>query len=130
MVQIEMVSKVEAVYLETAIPDPEGQETDDIQWLVFEEQTVEYPMLQAVEGPAGSGAYVVIRVNGLAQLKVDATVAAIEVGMPLVAGDNGVAIGVEAATRQNVAENALIIGQAMEPLAAGVGLIWVLVSPR
>ena len=130
VIRIEMVSKLEAVYQETAIPDPEGQEADDIQWLVSDEQTVEYPMLQAVDGPAASGAYVVIRVNGLAQLRVDATVAAIDVGMPLVAGDNGVAIGAHAALRRNVAENALIIGQAMEPLAEGSGLIWVLVSPR
>lgn len=130
VIQIEMVSKPEVAYQERAIPDPERQEADDSQWLAWDEQTAEYPVLQAVEGPAGSGAYVVIRVNGLAQMRVDATAAAIDVGMPLVAGDAGVAVQADVAISRNGAENALIIGQAMEPLAEGTGLIWVLVSPR
>lgn len=130
--RIEMVAKPAAVYEERRIPDPEGQEADDAVWTVAEEVEEMVAIHHTVEGPARPGDYVQIRVQGMAQVRVDATAAPIVAGMPLTAGGDGTAqaVGVLREEDRAAGPRPLIIGQAMEALADGEGLIWVLVNPR
>lgn len=129
-VRVRMVSKPETVYERIAMPDPEGEEAGDVQFLAVGQIERKVGIQEAVAGPAAPGSYLVMRVQGLARVKADATVAAIDVGMPVIASEHGRAVQADAALRYNSDEHALIIGQAVEPLEAGTGLIWVLVSPR
>lgn len=79
------------------------------------------------EGPADPGQYVTIAYSGLTQVKASGPIAQ---GSKLAVGTDGAARALRTVTLDGVelAENASIIGVALEPLAAGDGLIWVLVN--
>jgi len=79
------------------------------------------------EGSADPGQYVTIAYSGLTQVKVSGPLAQ---GSKLAAGTDGAARGLRTINLDGVelAENASIIGVALEPLAAVDGLIWVLVN--
>ena len=67
--------------------------------------------------------------RGLAQVKVDASAGAIEVGAPLLAaGDSGYALAAQPALEAGSVPIGAVVGKALEPLESGVGLIWVLVD--
>jgi hypothetical protein len=85
------------------------------------------------EGPAKPGEYVSIIVSGLAEVKASAVTAPIKEGTRLTAGDRaGHARAVRTVEVQGVqiAENAAVLGIALEGLEAGQGLIWMLVNPQ
>jgi hypothetical protein len=87
--------------------------------------------LRSAAGPAKAGDYVAVTVLGVAQVKADASAGAIQVGQRLTASSNaGVArsLRVQQIDGMTVSEGAPVIGQALEGLGAGKGLIWVLVG--
>lgn len=87
--------------------------------------------LHRAEGPAQPGDYVALTVVGAARVKVSAAAAPVTVGQRLTAANlPGHARGLASRTLDGmiVSEGAAVIGTALEPLAAGEGLIWVLVN--
>ena len=87
--------------------------------------------LHRAEGPARPGDYVALTVVGAARVKVSAAAAPVTVGQRLTAANlPGHARGLASRTLDGmiVSEGAAVIGTALEPLAAGEGLIWVLVN--
>ena len=89
--------------------------------------------LYSVPGHAQAGDYVAITIAGVAQVKVDAGAAPITAGQRLTGAKMpGQARALRSANLDGmvVTEGAPVIGVALEPLAAGQGLIWVLVNPQ
>ncbi|MBK9229762.1 MAG: hypothetical protein IPO15_02480 [Anaerolineae bacterium] len=87
--------------------------------------------LHRAEGPAQPGDYVALTVAGAARVKVSAADGPVTVGQRLTVADlAGRARALRTRTLDGmiVSEGAAIIGTALEPLASGVGLIWVLVN--
>lgn len=87
--------------------------------------------LHRAEGPAQPGDYVALTVVGAARVKVSAAAGPMTVGQRLTAANlPGHARGLASRTLDGmiVSEGAAVIGTALEPLAAGEGLIWVLVN--
>jgi hypothetical protein len=85
------------------------------------------------EGPAQPGEYLHIIVSGLAEVRASAVAAPIEPGMRLTAADvAGHARAVRTVEVQGVqiAENASVLGIALESLETGQDLIWALVNPH
>jgi hypothetical protein len=76
----------------------------------------------AVAGSVAPGDYLLIVVQGLAQVRVDAAPSAVQPGDTLYAG-----AATRAATLEAAETGIPVIGRALEPLAEGSGLIWVLV---
>lgn len=102
-----------------------------------------------VEGSAAPGQYVLVMVQGIAQVKVDASAAPVRAGDMLTASATGYAINATVASqpdaaerpREGVAESGdhspvgaspqvLTIGRALESLESGTGTIYVFVSVR
>lgn len=85
------------------------------------------------EKPAQPSEYVVIIIDGMAQVKASALGGAIQEGTRLTAAtEPGHARAIKTVEVQGVevAENAPILGIALEGLEAGQDLVWVLVNPR
>jgi hypothetical protein len=77
-------------------------------------------------GPVAEGDYLFVVVQGLAQVRVDASAAAIKVGDPVgPASASGPALNADLSNAP-----AAIVGHALEPLTEGTGLVWVLVPGR
>lgn len=126
---IEMVSRPDVVFHETEIPNLEGGEPD-VQWLP-ETVESEVPVHSAVEGPVKPGGLMLVKVQGLAQVKVNASAGAIQVGDMVTAGAEGRAAKAQQVAVEGAAPSYLggtIVGKALEPLAEGKGRIWVLVD--
>jgi hypothetical protein len=79
---------------------------------------------RTTEEPAAPGEYLTVVYRGLARVKVDARSGAIKVGDPLTIASASYAVPARAVD----AASGNVIGKAMEPLATGQGLIWVLVD--
>ncbi len=81
------------------------------------------------EGPASPGQYVTIAYSGLTQVKVSGPITQ---GSKLAVGTDGAARALRTVNLDGVelAENASVIGVALESLDAGDGLVWVLVDPQ
>lgn len=95
------------------------------------ESAAQAPELHRAAGPARPGDYVALTVVGAAQVKVSAATGPVMVGQRLTAANlPGHARGLASRTLEGmvVTEGAAVIGTALEPLAAGEGLIWVLVN--
>ena len=124
-IKIEMVSKPEVIYREETVEDPEGK-TDQVstRWVPEEvERTV--PIQSQVEGPVESGALMIIQVQGMAQVKVDALAGAINAGDVLTVGAGG-----NAAQAVTSSQTGTILGKALEPSNGEKSLIWVLIDLR
>jgi hypothetical protein len=90
------------------------------------------PRLVPRDKPAPSGEYVSIIIAGLARVKASALAAPIQAGTRLTAADEaGHARAVKTVETQGVqiAEDAALLGMALESLEGGQELIWVLVNP-
>ncbi len=90
-------------------------------------------VLYSVPGPAHAGDYVAITIAGVAQVKAEAAAGPIVAGQRLTrAATAGHARALQSRNLDGmiVAEGAPVIGVALEPLAAGQGLIWALVNPQ
>lgn len=88
-------------------------------------------VLHSVLGPAKTGDYVAITIAGVAQVKVDASMAPITAGQRLTSAQTpGQARSLRTANLDGmvVTEGAPVIGVALESLDTGQGLIWTLVS--
>lgn len=85
---------------------------------------------EKADGPVAPGDHLFIIVYGLAQVRADAAPGPIAAGQRLTAAASGAARSLRTVAVQGVevAEAAPAIGTALEPLAAGKGLIWVLVT--
>lgn len=89
--------------------------------------------LHSASGPAKAGDYVAITIAGVALVKADAATGPIAAGQRLTqAATPGHARALQSRNLEgmSVAEGAPVIGVALEDLAAGQGLIWVLVNPQ
>ncbi|MBK6432294.1 MAG: hypothetical protein IPF85_16395 [Anaerolineae bacterium] len=87
--------------------------------------------LHRAEGPAQPGDYVALTVAGAARVRVSAADGPVTVGQRLTAADlagHARALRTRTLDGMIVSEGAPVIGTALEPLAAGEGLIWVLVN--
>jgi hypothetical protein len=87
---------------------------------ILQGRTVE--MVKQVPGDIASGDYLFVVVQGLVRMRVDASSSAIQVGDALGPGKN--ASGAQKLS--SAAPTAALVGHALEPLAEGSGLIWVL----
>jgi len=85
---------------------------------------------EKADGPVAPGDHLFIVVYGMAPVRVDASAGAIAAGQRLTAAASGTARAQRTVSIEGVevAEAAPAIGTALEPLAAGKGLIWVLVT--
>lgn len=84
-------------------------------------------------GPARAGDYVAITIAGVAQVKADAAAGPIGAGQRLTRAEvPGHARALQSKNLDGmvVSEGAAVVGTALEDLAAGQGLIWVLVNPQ
>jgi hypothetical protein len=126
-IRIDFVDKPDATYRAVEGPAVEGGRTRT--WVVASETSEQVAIQSAVDGPARQGDYLVIRTHGLARVRVDATAAPIAAGMPLAVDRSGVARSA-AAVPSSAGVPPMLLGQALESLADGPGLIWVLVNPR
>jgi hypothetical protein len=112
------------------VVDPEGEREPErvaVQDLIVEETVVEDA--HATTEPVAPGDYLTVVYRGLAQVKVDASAGAIQVGTPLLAaGDSGYALATQPALEAGSVPAGAIVGKALEPLEGGEGLIWVLVD--
>jgi hypothetical protein len=116
---IGVVGVVEGRLALTPVPQPEG------------EGTGERLELRSAEGPARPGDYVALTVLGVARVKVDPDLAAIEPGMRLTSGTGGRVRALKTVVVEGVtlAEDAPVLGIALaEPDEDG--LVWVLVNPQ
>jgi hypothetical protein len=123
--EIEMISKPEVTFVEVQVPDPEGGEAD----VVWEPQTTERMIAvhNGVERSAQPGDYLVIIVQGMAQVNVDAGQG------PIAAGDQLVLFGdaaVSAANLESTDSKLTSVGTTVENLNEGRGMVWVLVDFR
>jgi hypothetical protein len=112
------------------VADPEGKREPELvpvqEWIV-EEIVVEDA--HTTTEPAAPGDYLTVVYRGLAQVKVDASAGAIQVGAPLLAaGASGYALAAQSTLEAGFVPAGAIIGKALEPLESGEGLIWVLVD--
>lgn len=121
-----------AIEIEQVVPEsatPSGQQAESF---------VDADVGHFVEGAAQPGQYVLVVVQGIARVKVDASAAPVRVGDMLVASPAGFATAqldvATARSREGVAERGisqgLVIGRALESLEAGTGMIYVFVSVR
>ena len=114
-----VVGVVEGRLALTPVPQPEG------------EGTGERLELRSAEGPARPGDYVALTVLGMARVKVDAGLTAIQPGTRLTSGTEGRARALKTVIVEGVTltESAPVLGIA---LAApdDDGLVWVLVNPQ
>ena len=101
------------------------------------DQTVTVEMPGLAPGNVAPGDYLFVVVQGLVQVRADASVSAIEVGDPLgpvaLPSPSGRGAGGEGGLAQkltSVTPSTPVLGRALEPLAKGTGLIWVLVLGR
>ncbi len=81
-----------------------------------------------VEGSAEPGQYVLIVVQGIARVNVDASAAPVQVGDTLVAFGAGYATAAAQTQADGLVE--VVIGRALEALEAGKGDIYVFVNVR
>lgn len=84
-----------------------------------------------VEGSAEPGQYVVVMVQGIARVNVDASSGAIQAGDTVVASGTAYATAASRADAQaRGGVSPMVIGRALEPLEAGKGTIYVFVNVR
>lgn len=129
--EIKMVSKPEVVFHKTEIPDPEGGESD----VVYLPEAIDrqVPSQSAIDGSVKPGGLMVLKVQGIAQVRVDASAGTIQVGDLLTAGTQGRATKAQAVVAEGDISGYLsgaLVGKALEPLTEGQGLLWVLVDLR
>lgn len=87
----------------------------------------------AVKGPVKPGQLLVLKVQGLAQVKVEAMAAAVQPGDPLTVSTEGRATSAANVTAPDEMPGyspASSIGRALEPVSSGQGLIWALIDLR
>ncbi len=116
---IGVVGVVEGRLALTPVPQPEG------------EGAGERLELRSAEGLARSGDYVALTVLGVARVKVDAGLAAIEPGMRLTSGTGGRARALKTVIVEGLtlAESAPVLGIALAAPDED-SLVWVLVNPQ
>ncbi len=128
--EITMVKRPEATFVKKIIPDSEGGEPDSLWVPAPQEEQEEHKVAihRAVDGPVPPGGYAVVRVLGLAQVKVAA------LNGPILAGDalRVTSLGGAAVLgNQMDMEDAPVVARALEPLPAGdSGLVWAIVGMR
>ena len=130
-VRFETVTKPGTTYELTEIPDLEGEKVDQVYVRQPGERHFTEP--SKVDGPVAPGGAMVLMVQGLVQMKVNASAGAIEPGDLLTAGDGGFARKAQPVTIEGQAslyQAGTLVGKALEPWAEGQGLIWVLVDLR
>ena len=87
-------------------------------------------VVQAAGGPAAPGSLVPVQTRGMAQVKVDASNGDIQAGdLLIISPTTGTVVSMRSNQLDSTAQFT-IIGTALEPLAGGSGLLWVLVDPR
>jgi hypothetical protein len=109
------------------VPDPEGKDEPDrvpVDKLIVDEIMVEDA--HTTTQPAAPGDYLTVVYRGLIQVKADTSSEAIQVG-DLLTSVSASGWSVKAPATEATPRGA-IIGRAVEPLAEGQGLIWVLVD--
>ena len=119
--EIEMVTKADVTFAEVEVPDPRVEGTvTEWQEMVTEFQA---PIHHLVDRAAQNGDYVVIVVQGLAQVKVNEANGRIAVGSLLGAGDSGKGVLLQISGTQNA------LGITLEVPDAS-GLAWTMVEIR
>ncbi len=87
-------------------------------------------VVQAAGGPAAPGSLVPVQTRGMAQVKVDASNGDVQAGdLLIISPTTGTVVSMRSNQLDSTAQYT-IIGTALEPLAGGSGLLWVLVDPR
>jgi hypothetical protein len=120
--EIELITKPEVSFVEVEVPDPEGGEPD----VIWEPRTTErlIEVHNGVDRPAQRGDYLVIIVQGMAQVASQG---------PMAAGDQLVLFGdaaVSSATLEAAEANFTSVGTIVEDMSEGQGMVWVLVDLR
>ena len=114
-----VVGVVEGRLALSPVPQPEGEEAP--------------PRLElrSAEGPARPGDYVALTILGVAQIKVDVGLAAIDPGMRLTSGTGGRARALKTVVVEGVtlSESAPMLGIALAAPDKD-GFVWVLVNPQ
>ena len=99
---------------QTLVPSADGLEQGEIE------------IAGSAPGPIARGDYLCVVVQGLVQVRVDATSRAIQVGDPI-----GPTAGSGAARKVDMSvAPAPVLGHALEALPDGTGLVWVLILGR
>jgi hypothetical protein len=132
------VPHVETQYVE--IPDPEADRNGDsahepdrvpVSEVTYEEVVVEEA--RTTTEPVAPGELMTVVYRGIAQVKIDATTNPVNVG-DLLGANSGVLVKAAPLTLEGTAspvyQPGMIVGTALEDLADGKGLIWVLVDLR
>jgi hypothetical protein len=129
--KVTKTTRPEVTFNKTELKEPEDGEND----VLYLPETVDAEAFvqEAVDGPVAPGGLMLITVQGLAQVKVDAAFGAIAAGDLLTVGDSASVLAqplsVEGgATAQY--QGGTLIGKALEPLANGKGLVWVMIDLR
>jgi hypothetical protein len=121
-------ARIETHYEE--IVDPEGKHEPDrvpVHEVIVEEVTWENA--RATTEPVPPGERMTIVYRGLTQVKADASLGAVAVGdLVFASGGAGFVAKAPTAADGGALASGTIIGKALEPLAEGQGLIWVLVD--
>jgi hypothetical protein len=110
------------------VTDPEGLNPPETVYV--DEETVETYQVEDAQWfaePAAPGDKLTVVYRGLIQVKVDASLGAIQVGDRLAIGSDGYALKAQPVL-EGQAPGGLALGLALEPLAEGQGLVWVLVD--
>lgn len=112
-----------------------GQETAEVPEppveVPPEADPVETVVERFVDGPAQPGQYVIVMMQGIAQVKVDASAAPVRAGDALVASRTGYAQANSQARMEALGKaGPVVIGRALESLETGKGTIHVFVSVR
>jgi hypothetical protein len=85
-------------------------------------ERAEVEILNQAPGSVNPGDYLFVVVQGLVQVRVDASTAAIQAGDPIGPAASGPAQKMDLATASTP-----IVGYALEPLPEGNGLVWILI---
>ncbi len=118
-IEIEMVDKADVTYEAVEVANPRGEGTiTEWQQVVSERQV---PIHNTVARPAQPGDYVVIVVQGLAQVKAGDLNGSVEAGTQLASGETGVMRQADA--------NGMILGVALEAPSTE-GLAWAMIDIR
>ncbi len=125
--EITMVDRPRVTFVKREFPSPEGGEPD-VLWVPQRDEEHQVAVHRSVDGPVPPGGYAVVRVLGLAQVKVAALTGQVLPGDALrVASVGGPAV----LSNEMGAEGAPVVARALETVPAGTtGLVWAVVGAR